>query len=161
MRNDKHLRLLRANRGMTLIELLAVIVILGIIASIAVIVMFHIIEKSRQQAFVSNAFALYEAARLRVSAGNVEFLAPETSEMLTYKQLVADGVLEPVRDPFTGRVLSTDHNPSYVLVRKSADGHLQYAVCLKGETKQLCSYSDTQEEIPVKELSVSLITDIR
>ena len=151
----------RMNRGMTLFELLAVIVILGIVASIAVIVVTNVIEKMRMQAFVSDAYAMYEAARLHVGAEKVEFLAPRSSETLTYKQLVEDGVLEPIQDPFTGNVLSIETNPSYVLIKKGENGRLNYFVCLKGETKQLCSYSDTQAEIPVEELSISLIKDIR
>lgn len=149
----------RMNRGMTLFELLAVIVILGIVASIAVIIVTNVIEKMRMQAFVSDAYAMYEAARLRVGAEKVEFLAPRSSEALTYKQLVEDGVLEPIKDPFTGNVLSTETNPSYVLIKKDENGRLDYFVCLKGETKQLCSYSDTQTEIPVDKLSISLIKD--
>ncbi|MCL6585639.1 MAG: type II secretion system GspH family protein [Anoxybacillus sp.] len=151
----------RMNRGMTLFELLAVIVILGIVASIAVIIVTNVIEKMRMQAFVSDAYAMYEAARLHVGAEKVEFLAPRSSEALTYKQLVEDGVLEPMKDPFTGNVLSTETNPSYVLIKKDENGQLDYFVCLKGETKQLCTYSDTQPEIPVEQLSISLIKDIR
>ncbi|ANB60520.1 pilus assembly FimT family protein [Anoxybacteroides amylolyticum] len=149
----------RMNRGMTLFELLAVIVILGIVASIAVIIVTNVIEKMRLHAFVSDAYAMYEAARLHVGAEKVEFLEPRSSETLTYKQLVEDGVLEPIKDPFTGNVLSTETNRSYVLIKKDENGRLNYFICLKGETKQLCSYSDTQAEIPVDELSTSLIED--
>ncbi|MCZ0756676.1 pilus assembly FimT family protein [Anoxybacillus sp. J5B_2022] len=151
----------RMNRGMTLFELLAVIAILGIVASIAVIIVTNVIEKMRMQAFVSDAYAMYEAARLHVGAEKVEFLAPRSAETLTYKQLVEDGVLEPIKDPFTGNVLSTETNPSYVLIKKDENGRLDYFICLKGETKQLCSYSDTQAEVPVEQLSISLIKDIR
>jgi prepilin-type N-terminal cleavage/methylation domain-containing protein len=151
----------RTNRGMTLIELLAVIVILGIVSTIAVIEVFHVMEKTKAQAFVSDAYALYEAARLHVGAEKVEFLTPRSSEILTYKQLIEDGLLEPIRDPFTGNVLSPKTNSSYVLIKKGDDGNLGYFVCLKGETKQLCSFSETQAEIPVEELSVSFIEDIK
>ncbi|MBA2873660.1 type II secretion system protein [Thermaerobacillus caldiproteolyticus] len=151
--------LLRTNRGMTLIELLAVIVIFGVVSLIAVIAVLHIIEKSREQAFVSNAYALYEAARLHVGAEKVEFLSPRSSETLTYKQLVEDGMLEPMQDPFTGNVLSPENNSSYVLVKKREDGNLEYSVCLKGETKQLCTYSEQSPEVPIDALSVKEIRD--
>ncbi|WP_027409465.1 prepilin-type N-terminal cleavage/methylation domain-containing protein [Anoxybacteroides tepidamans] len=153
--------LLRTNRGMTLIELLAVIVILGIVASIAVVAVLHLIEKARSQAFVSDAYALYEAARIHGGAEKVEFLAHRSSELLTYKQLVEDGGLEPIEDPFTGNRLPEDGNSSYVLIKKDSNGQLDYFICLKGETKQLCSYSETQKEIPVDKLSVTLITNIK
>jgi prepilin-type N-terminal cleavage/methylation domain-containing protein len=154
------MRAWKDEKGMTLIELLAVIVILGIVAAIASIAMSSVIEKSRAQAFVGNAYAMYEAARLHVGAQNVEFLQPNQSETLTYKQLVEDGVLEPMKDPYTSRQLSPETNESYVLVKKTSAGSLQYAICLKGETKQLCSYNETQNEIPVEELDVTLIKDV-
>uniref|UniRef100_C5D5I0 Pilus assembly protein PilE n=1 Tax=Geobacillus sp. (strain WCH70) TaxID=471223 RepID=C5D5I0_GEOSW len=150
--------LLRSKRGMTLIELLAVIVILGIVSSIVVIAVLHIIEKSKERAFVSDAYTLYEAARLYVGAEKVEFL-PSRSSVITYKQLVEEGMLHPIQDPFTGNVLSLETNPSYVLVKKDEDGSLHYSICLKGETKQLCTYSEQSPEIPVEALSVQQIRD--
>jgi general secretion pathway protein G len=149
----------RMNRGMTLIELLAVIVILGIISSIVVIAVLHVIEKAKAQTFVSDAYSLYEAARLHVGAEKVEFLSPRSSEKLTYKQLVEDGVLEPIQDPFTGNVLSVENNSSYVLIKKGEDGKLEYSVCLIGETKQICTYSEDSPEVPVDELSVEEIRE--
>ncbi|MBB3867606.1 type II secretion system protein [Geobacillus sp. NFOSA3] len=150
--------LLRSKRGMTLIELLAVIVILGIVSSIVVIAVLHIIEKSKERAFVSDAYTLYEAARLYVGAEKVEFL-PSRSSVITYKQLVEEGMLHPIQDPFTGNVLSLETNPSYVLVKKDEDGSLHYSICLKGETKQLCTYSEQSPEVPVEALSVQQIRD--
>ncbi|GMB07469.1 type II secretion system protein [Thermolongibacillus altinsuensis] len=154
------MRAWKNEKGMTLIELLAVIVILGIVAAIASIAMRNVIEKSRAQAFVGHAYAMYEAARLHVGAQKVEFLQPNHSEKLTYQQLVNDGVLEPMKDPYTSRRLPPETNESYVLVKKRSDGTLQYAICLKGETKQLCSYNEMQDEIPVEELSVTFIKDV-
>ncbi|GLH64782.1 type II secretion system protein [Parageobacillus sp. G301] len=150
--------LLRSKRGMTLIELLAVIVILGIVSSIVVIAVLHIIEKSKERAFVSDAYTLYEAARLYVGAEKVEFL-PSRSSVITYKQLVEEGMLHPIQDPFTGNVLPLETNPSYILVKKDEDGSLHYSICLKGETKQLCTYSEQSPEVPVEALSVQQIRD--
>ncbi|EZP76331.1 hypothetical protein H839_13679 [Parageobacillus genomosp. 1] len=151
--------LLRCNRGMTLVELLAVIVIFGIVSSIAVVAVLQLIEKSKERAFVSDAYALYEAARLYVGAEKVEFLPARSSATLTYRQLVEEGMLHPLQDPFTGNVLPAETNPSYVLITKGEDGSLNYSICLKGETKQLCTYSDTSPEVPVEALSVEQIRD--
>jgi prepilin-type N-terminal cleavage/methylation domain-containing protein len=151
--------LLRCNRGMTLVELLAVIVIFGIVSSIAVVAVLQLIEKSKERAFVSDAYALYEAARLYVGAEKVEFLPARSSATLTYRQLVEEGMLHPLQDPFTGNVLPAETNPSYVLITKGEDGSLNYSICLKGETKQLCTYSDTSPEVPVEVLSVEQIRD--
>jgi prepilin-type N-terminal cleavage/methylation domain-containing protein len=151
--------LLRDNRGMTLVELLAVIVIFGIVSSIAVVAVLQLIEKSKERAFVSDAYALYEAARLYDGAEKVEFLPARSSATLTYRQLVEEGMLHPLQDPFTGNVLPAETNPSYVLITKGEDGSLNYSICLKGETKQLCTYSDTSPEVPVEALSVEQIRD--
>jgi prepilin-type N-terminal cleavage/methylation domain-containing protein len=151
--------LLRCNRGMTLVELLAVIVIFAIVSSIAVVAVLQLIEKSKERAFVSDAYALYEAARMYVGAEKVEFLPTRSSAALTYRQLVEEGMLHPLQDPFTGNVLPAETNPSYVLITKGEDGSLHYSICLKGETKQLCTYSDTSPEVPVEALSVEQIRD--
>ena len=62
---------LKNQKGLTLVELLAVIVILGIIAAIAVPAVANIIENSRKDAHVANAESLYNAARLAVVSENL------------------------------------------------------------------------------------------
>lgn len=141
-------------RGMTLIELLAVVGILSILMMIATISVIEVIKKSRDQAFVATAYSLYEAARLHVGAQKVEFLTPNQSETLTYKQLVDDGVFEPIIDPYTSKRLPPNDD-SYVIVTKQSDGTMAYAVCLKGETKQICK----EKGVPVDQLSVRDIQD--
>ena len=62
---------LKNEKGLTLVELLAVIVILGIIAAIAVPAVANIIDNSRKDAHVANAESLYNAARLAVVSENL------------------------------------------------------------------------------------------
>ena len=57
-------KILKNQKGLTLVELLAVIVILGIIAAIAVPAIANIIDNSRKDAQIANAEALYDSARL-------------------------------------------------------------------------------------------------
>lgn len=52
------------NQGMTLIEVLAVMVILGIVAAIAVPAVANIVEKSRVKAEKNNAIELINAANM-------------------------------------------------------------------------------------------------
>ncbi|MBB6282837.1 prepilin-type N-terminal cleavage/methylation domain-containing protein [Geobacillus subterraneus] len=151
--------MIRTKRGMTIIELLAVLVIVGIVAAIAVIAVLAVVEKARERAFVSDAYGLYEAARLYVGAENVEFLPARSSAVLSYRELVEHGLFHPIQDPFTGNVLSIETNPSYVLVTKREDGGIDYAVCLKGETKQLCDYGGREQPIPVEALTSEAIRD--
>ncbi|KJE28882.1 hypothetical protein LG52_370 [Geobacillus kaustophilus] len=149
--------LIRMKRGMTLIELLAVLVIIGIMAMIIGLAMWTMIDRARERAFVSDAYGLYEAARLYVGAEKVEFLPARSSAALSYGELVENGLLDPISDPFTGTVLSPKTNPSYVLVTKREDGGIDYAVCLKGETKQLCTYDGREQPIPVEALGTEAI----
>ncbi len=59
-------RYLKNERGLTLIELLAVVVILGIITAIAIPSIGNIIENTRRDAHIANARMLVDAARLSV-----------------------------------------------------------------------------------------------
>ncbi|KPD01595.1 hypothetical protein LR69_00210 [Geobacillus sp. BCO2] len=68
--------IIRMKRGMTLIELLAVLVIIGIVAMIVGLAMWTVIDRARERAFVSDAYGLYEAARLYVAPRKWNFCQP-------------------------------------------------------------------------------------
>jgi type IV pilus assembly protein PilA len=70
---------LKNQRGLTLVELLAVIVILGIISAIAVPSIGNIIEKSKEDAAISDALQIINAAKL---AGAADVPAPWTNTNL-------------------------------------------------------------------------------
>ena len=67
----KKLNALKNQKGMTLVELLAVMVIIGIIAAISIPAIGGLIENSRKDAAVSTATSLVEAARMYVAAEGV------------------------------------------------------------------------------------------
>jgi type IV pilus assembly protein PilA len=80
-------KFLKNDKGLTLVELLAVIVILGIIAAIAVPSIGSIIEKSRADAVKSEGIQVLNAAKLFVASEGV----PTTSNATTANQLtIAD-----------------------------------------------------------------------
>ncbi|WP_044339503.1 type IV pilin protein [Rossellomorea aquimaris] len=64
-------KMLKNERGLTLVELLAVIVILGIIAAIAVPSIGNIIEKSRADAVKAEGIQVLNAAKLYVSSESI------------------------------------------------------------------------------------------
>ncbi|WNS81820.1 type II secretion system protein [Domibacillus sp. DTU_2020_1001157_1_SI_ALB_TIR_016] len=121
-------------KGYTLIELLAIVVILGIISAIAVVGIGRLIEQSKEKAFVAQALHFKEAAALFVTNERVE--NPDAiPERVTYKQLYEKGLVEKVIDPFTDKLLDPDENETYVGIRSNGS---VYKVCLYGEGKQLC-----------------------
>ena len=63
-------QVLKNRKGVTLVELLAVIVIMGIIAAIAVPAIGGLITNAREKAVVGNLTSLTEAARVYAIANN-------------------------------------------------------------------------------------------
>lgn len=63
----KQLKHLKKEKGFTLVELLAVIVILGIIAAIAVPMIGNVINDSKDKAILADAQTILNAAKLKYS----------------------------------------------------------------------------------------------
>jgi type IV pilus assembly protein PilA len=84
----KKAKVLKNEKGLTLIELLAVLVILGIIAAIAIPAIGNIIEDSREDAVKQDAIKILEAASLYKveDPANQEF-TPVDLETAGYLQL--------------------------------------------------------------------------
>ncbi|WP_243292067.1 prepilin-type N-terminal cleavage/methylation domain-containing protein [Bacillus sp. FJAT-47783] len=81
-------------RGLTLVELLAVIVILGIIAAVAVPSIGNIIQKSKEDGVKADAIAVLNAAKLYVIEQNVKSKDDTSSISLTKDALIEGGYLE-------------------------------------------------------------------
>lgn len=81
-------------RGLTLVELLAVVVILAIVAAIAFVLIGNIIENSRKDAHISNAQQMISAAKLYEASGN------EINGSVNIQALQSAGNLGPLTDPW-------------------------------------------------------------
>ncbi|WP_433743439.1 prepilin-type N-terminal cleavage/methylation domain-containing protein [Falsibacillus pallidus] len=91
----KRIKALKNQKGFTLVELLAVIVILGIIAAIAIPSIGGIIDKSKADAHKSNALQIIAAAKLAVAGNDVK-----PGDTVTINDLVTDGYLDSApKDP--------------------------------------------------------------
>lgn len=149
-------RLTLSEQGLTLIELLTVIVILGIIAAIAVPAVGGLIEKARTQSFVSNSYAVKDAATyyLKDQVANDQ----DVGDQITYELLVEAGFLDEIKDPDTGKLWDASANDSFVKVEKEK----VISICLYGEKRKLCSRMENKQLIdgpaPISELNVELVT---
>ena len=124
--------------GFTLVELLAVIVVLAIVAGLAVISMSAIINNGKNGVYKNYESSL-EGATRNYFIENIDEV-PTTSKNIYLKDLINMNFIENFTDPNGGNCNDLDEN-SYVLVSRGSDTgsniNLTYKVCLickNGET---------------------------
>ena len=88
-------KLLKNQKGLTLIELLAVIVILAIVAAIAVPAVGNIINNSRDKAILSEASSILAGAKLAAAEGVCDPLAtPSTCDQTNLNENYVEGITD-------------------------------------------------------------------
>jgi len=132
-------------------ELLAVIVIIGIIAAIAVPSVLKVIGDMRDKAFIANAWNMKEATEFYIKEATTS--GTGAKEKVTYLELVESGYMESFHDPDTDEELIPTDN-SYVTIFNN----VAIAVCLKGTERKLCTEEEGIEKgIQYRDLSSSQI----
>ena len=120
-------------KGFTLIEILAVIIIIGIVAIIAVPSITKYINGSKDTIYISYEKTMVDAARNMVSdcvINNEDCELPknEGKKIVILKSLELDGFLDNMKDPVTKDFCEADY--SYVEIKGSTPTDYNYKACL-------------------------------
>ena len=122
---------MKNNKGFTLTEVVAVVALLGIIATLVFPNVFRLVDSSKNKIYVQDAIRLIAQAEYTMNAKSNIIEKPESGEVVLFSMnyLSQDDFLNA---PNSGSYL-TDY--SFVLVTKNAEGKYFYSVMLVEETE--------------------------
>lgn len=143
----KFLKQLKDERGLTLVELLAVVVILAIVGTIAFVLVGNIIENSKKDAHIANAqqiihaAKLYEASGEEIGSGDADDPGVTTDDQL--KDFIDDLINPWTKSSvdYKGTVTKNEHGVYHVELSSGGNGcdinHTEQDL-LSGDRKEIC-----------------------
>ena len=140
---------LKRKKGFTLIEILAVIIILGILIIIAVPAVTKYIENSRRSALIDTAKQVIAGARNYVNSGNMSMYSPDTTYYLPISCFKNENKAKSINGDFT---------VAYVGVVYTGSGYNYYwtSVDEEGEgIRNLTAYDELTEDVIESGIKIS------
>lgn len=131
------------NKGFTLIEILATIVILGIVGSVGVVLVTKSIENSRIKTFVNLGKTYCEAVR-KIRAEDKLPYTPKDNEAVLFLVEHLDVEKIGLRSPYA----KLDLDKSYVVLIKEGDNYYYYVTLIDEENNGMIgiNYNELKEE---------------
>src|SRR5690625_829807 len=140
-------RLKKDEQGLTLVELLAVVVILAIVAAIAFVLIGNVIDNSKTDAHIANANQLISSAKLYEASGNeIDAEDGVTSGVLQAEDLLGVFVDPWNKEAYEGTVTKEKDDEDLWVYRVELDSNDSSkcesdeleAVIIKGDRGEIC-----------------------
>ncbi len=113
------MNVLKNNKGFTLFELIAVIVVLGVVMSIAVFVALPLLDSSKEAAFAASANSIVEAVRNKALSDSV---TGTSKTCYSLEEMINSGFVDKISLPQPIDATDNGYN-GVVLIDKATDSY--------------------------------------